>query len=186
MTPRVSSSLTRQRVLEAAAELFADAGYASTSMEQIRTAAGVSNGSLYHLFPDKLSLAAHLFSAGMQECQVGLLEAIDRAETAEQGIRESVTGQLRWVEDNVATARILYGDVPDDVLVAASATHDASARDYVHVTRQWLKRHVVDGTIVDRPYEVTHALWLGPAQEDSRLSLRGRVRPAPRPAARDL
>ena len=45
-------------------------------MEQIRKAAGVSNGSLYHLFPDKLTLAAHLFSAGMQECQTGLLETL--------------------------------------------------------------------------------------------------------------
>jgi AcrR family transcriptional regulator len=186
MAPRTARLATKQRVVEAAAELFSAGGYASTSMEQIRTAAGVSNGSLFHLFPDKVSLAAHLFSAGMHECQAGLIDAIDRAETAEHGIRDAVTCQLRWVEGNVATARVVYGDVPEDVLVAASATHDASAREYVRVTTQWLKRHVSEGSIVDRPYEVTHALWLGPTQEYSRHWLRGRVRRRPRLVAGDL
>jgi AcrR family transcriptional regulator len=180
MAPRASSPATKQRVVQAAAELFGATGYASTSMEQIRTAAGVSNGSLYHLFPDKVSLAAHLFSAGMRDCQAGLLDAIDHADTAERGIRAAVTWQLEWVEDNRATARVLYGDVPDDVLVAASATHDPSARDYVRMTTLWLKRHIAEGSIVDRPFEVTHALWLGPTQEYSRHWLRGRARRRPR------
>jgi AcrR family transcriptional regulator len=155
-------------------------------MEQIRKAAGVSNGSLYHLFPDKLTLAAHLFSAGMHECQTGLLETLAAAETAEHGVRTAVAWQLEWVDDHAATARILYGDVPDEVLVAASPTQDRSARDYVRATTQWLNGHIAAGTIRDRPYEVTHALWLGPTQEYSRHWLRGRVKLRPRRVADDF
>jgi AcrR family transcriptional regulator len=186
MSQHTSTSTTRDRVVQAAAELFGSQGYGSTSMEQIRRAAEVSNGSLYHLFPDKVTLAAHLFSAGMQECHAGILASIAEAETAEQGIRAAVTWQLGWVDDNLATARILYGDVPDDVLVVASPTHDRSARDYVRTTTQWLDRHVLEGSIVDRPFAVTHALWLGPTQEYSRHWLHGRARLRPRRAAADF
>jgi AcrR family transcriptional regulator len=186
MPPRVSTTTTRERVVQAAAELLGSQGYASTSMEQIRKAAGVSNGSLYHLFPDKTTLAAHLFSAGMQECQAGVLDSLAHAESAEQGIRDAVTRQLSWVDDNPATASIVYGDVPDDVLVAASPTHDRSARDYVRVTMRWLNQQILEGSIRDRPFEVTHALWLGPAQEYSRHWLRGRVKQRPRHVVDDL
>ena len=177
---------TKDRVVQVSAELFGAQGYAATSMEQIRRTAGVSNGSLYHLFPDKVTLAAHLFSAGMQECQAGLLDSIAAAETAEQGVRDAVAWQLGWVDDNEATARIVYGDVPDDVLAVASPTHDRSARDYVRKTTQWLNRHVLEGSITDRPFAVNHALWLGPTQEYSRHWLRGRVKLRPRRVANDL
>ena len=155
-------------------------------MEQIRRTAEISNGSLYHLFPDKVALAAHLFCAGMQQCQSGLLDVIAHAETAEQGIRDAVAWQSGWVDDNVATARIVYGDVPDEMLLAASPTHDRSARDYVRNTKQWVHRHVLDGTLRDLPFAVTHALWLGPTQEYCRHWLGGRAKLRPRRVATDL
>ena len=173
-------------MIQVAAELFGSQGYATTSMEQIRRVAGVSNGSLYHLFPDKVTLAAHLFSAGMHECQAGLLDSITGAESAEQGVRDAVAWQLGWVDSNHAMARILYGDVPDDVLAIASPMHDRSARDYVRTTTRWLNRHVHEGSILDRPFAVTHALWLGPTQEYSRHWLHGRARLRPRRVADDL
>ena len=180
------ATTTKSRVVQTAADLFGSQGYSSTSMEQIRKAAGVSNGSLYHLFPEKVALAAYLFSTGMHECQAGVLASVLDAETAEQGIRAAVAWQLGWVDENAATARILYGDIPDDVLVAASPAHDGSAREYVRTTTRWLHRHILAGSIRDRPYPVTHALWLGPTQEYSRHWLRGRVKPRPRSVADDL
>jgi AcrR family transcriptional regulator len=186
MTSRTPTVTTKARVVQAATELFGSLGYAATSMEQVRRRAGVSNGSLYHLFPDKVTLGGYLFSAGMHECQAGLLAVIADADAAQQGIRNAVAWQLGWVDDNAATARILYGDVPDDVIVAAAAVHDPSARNYVRTTTQWLNRHVLEGSIVDRPFAVTHALWLGPTQEYSRHWLRGRVKQRPRRVAADL
>ena len=186
MTSRTPTVTTKDRVVQAATELFGSLGYAATSMEQVRRRAGVSNGSLYHLFPDKVTLGGYLFGAGMHECQAGLLAVIADADAAQQGIRNAVAWQLGWVDDNAATARILYGDVPDDVMVAAAAVHDPSARNYVRTTTQWLNRHVLEGSIVDRPFAVTHALWLGPTQEYSRHWLRGRVKQRPRRVAADL
>jgi AcrR family transcriptional regulator len=49
-----------QAILEAAAELFAEHGYARTTTNKIALRAGVSVGSLYQYFPDKDAVLAHL------------------------------------------------------------------------------------------------------------------------------
>jgi AcrR family transcriptional regulator len=43
---------TRERIVEAGAELFGRQGYAATGIKQIVTAAHAPFGSLYHFFPD--------------------------------------------------------------------------------------------------------------------------------------
>jgi AcrR family transcriptional regulator len=45
-----------ERVLDAAAQIFADAGYDAATTEAIAARAGVSIGSLYQFFPNKQSL----------------------------------------------------------------------------------------------------------------------------------
>ncbi len=47
---------TRDRILDAAVELFHRQGYADTSIAQIRDEAGVSSSSLYHFYPTKDAL----------------------------------------------------------------------------------------------------------------------------------
>lgn len=53
-TPRqVRAELTRQRILSAAAHVFAEQGYAAGTTNRIAERAGVSIGSLYQYFPGK-------------------------------------------------------------------------------------------------------------------------------------
>jgi AcrR family transcriptional regulator len=47
---------TRQRVLDAAAQSFASAGFSRTTVEQIAAAAGVSKANVYHHFRNKESI----------------------------------------------------------------------------------------------------------------------------------
>jgi len=58
MTPRTSDA--RQRIVQAALELFAARGYYNTGIADILKESGVGRGSLYHYFPSKkeLGLAA--------------------------------------------------------------------------------------------------------------------------------
>jgi AcrR family transcriptional regulator len=157
-----------------------------TSMEQVRRNAGVSNGSLYHLYPSKAVLAARLYCDGMIQCQDGVIAAVRAASSAETGVRAAVAFQTLWVDQHVQLARLVYADMPDEVLVAAASTLDGPSRHYVRVVEQWLRSHVENGALTDRPFVVLHALWLGPAQEFCRHWLRGRGRLRPRHVADQL
>lgn len=44
---------TRQQLVDAATELFADRGYEGTSIEAVLERVSMSRGSLYHHFPGK-------------------------------------------------------------------------------------------------------------------------------------
>jgi AcrR family transcriptional regulator len=48
---------TRRRILEVAAEAFADRGYAGTSLNDVLKASGVTKGGFYFHFPSKEALA---------------------------------------------------------------------------------------------------------------------------------
>ncbi len=54
---------TRQRLVEAARELFWLKGYNSTSVAEILSAAGANSGSLYHYFPTKQDLLVEVLES---------------------------------------------------------------------------------------------------------------------------
>src|SRR3954469_131177 len=83
---------TADRVLAAALPLFVTPGYAGASLEKVRRDAGVSNGSLYHHFPRRADLAAHLLNEGMRQCQDAVLAVVTGGGAAEQGGRAGRAG----------------------------------------------------------------------------------------------
>ena len=54
---------TRTRVIEAAARLFAERGLEAVSIQDIRDASGVSNGSIFHHFGSKNGVALQVYLA---------------------------------------------------------------------------------------------------------------------------
>jgi AcrR family transcriptional regulator len=170
------------RLKAEALRMFMVDGYVGLSMQEVRLRAGVSNGSLYHYFPSKVDLVAHLRVDGMRQCQDVVLGAVGRVD-AEEGVRAVVAVYLRWVEANPEMASLLFADLPDGVLLAADTTLAEPNRAYVRVIRKWLEAHMRAGLLVERPFEIAHALWLGPTQEFCRHWLRGRTRLRPSKAA---
>lgn len=55
------SSSTRRALLDSAADLFAERGYAGTSLDEVVTAARVTKGALYHHYKGKLALFEAVF-----------------------------------------------------------------------------------------------------------------------------
>ena len=81
LTPR--GRATRDRIVAEAARLIFEHGVASTSVEDVKTAAGVSSSQLYHYFDDKQALVraviAHQTDAVL-EAQQPLLGRLDSLE----------------------------------------------------------------------------------------------------------
>ncbi len=59
----MSEATTRDRLVYAALQLFAQKGYGSTSVADVRQAADVHSGSLYHFFPGKQDLLLAVLEA---------------------------------------------------------------------------------------------------------------------------
>lgn len=66
---------SRRRILDTALRLFAERGYASTPVDAIVQAAGISPGLLYHYFPSKLDLLRAVFAASMADVQASFAAA---------------------------------------------------------------------------------------------------------------
>jgi AcrR family transcriptional regulator len=181
-----SALRTADRLKEEALQLFMLDGYAGLSMQEVRLRAGVSNGSLYHHFPSKADLVAALRVEGMRQCQDAVLGALDGVDVAEEGVGVTVENYLRWVEAHREMASLLFADLPDGVVLAAESVLAEPNRRYVQVVGEWLDAHMRAGALVERPFEIAHALWLGPTQEFCRHWLRGRTRLGPTGAAADL
>jgi AcrR family transcriptional regulator len=85
------SASTRRALVEVAERLFAEQGYAATSLDAIVAGADVTKGALYHHFSGKQALFEAVFekveSAGAHAVQATLREQRDPWEKAISGLR---------------------------------------------------------------------------------------------------
>jgi AcrR family transcriptional regulator len=107
---------TRQRLLEAAAEEFARAGYLGANINTISTAAGFAKGTIYNYFPSKQALLLAAIDATAQQHLDFIAEQVctepDPAHRLEQFYR---TG-FEFVTRYLPQARMLFNTIngPDE------------------------------------------------------------------------
>lgn len=92
MSPRSSEQYaeirenSREKILNAAMELFAERGYHNTSIEQIRKEAEVSKGLIYNYFEKKEDLMTAIVMDAMKEGD-DIVAQMESRESAEEKIR---------------------------------------------------------------------------------------------------
>jgi AcrR family transcriptional regulator len=69
---------TRRRILEVAAEAFADRGYAGTSLSDVLKASGVTKGGFYFHFPSKEALAVATLRHKQEQWTAAVMAAVLR------------------------------------------------------------------------------------------------------------
>src|ERR671917_237525 len=112
---------TREALLDAALTAFTARGYGSTTMTDVRRAAGASTGSLYHHFPTREHLAAAVWLDGLGRFQGGVAATLARPRPARSGIRRGVAFHLEWVAEHPELARMLLSGQDPAVRRAAAA-----------------------------------------------------------------
>lgn len=105
---------TRQRLLEAAARVFSDYGYAAGTTNRIAAAAGHSIGSLYQYFPNKDAILAELVAAhsraGVDAIRARLNGPLP--ESLEAKVRLFVVAAIDNHRDDPALHRVLFEEAP--------------------------------------------------------------------------
>jgi AcrR family transcriptional regulator len=176
----------RHRILDAALRCFTENGYDATTIDQVRVAAGVSVGAVYHHFADKGELAAAVYVEGLRAYHDGFVAALERGADARAGLRGAVTHHVDWCTDHPALARFLFAE--RRVVAAGAAAEDLAEenRRFMAAVARWYRPHVQYGVLRDLPFDIGAALLFGPAQDWVRLWLAGRTSTPPTKAKRLL
>jgi AcrR family transcriptional regulator len=150
---------TRQRIVDASAELLRTQGYAATGVKQIVTEAQAPFGSLYHFFPggkEQLGAEAIRTSGALYEL---LIPAVfDPAPDLVTGVREFFAG---------AAAHLVETDYHDACPIATVALEVSSSSEAMRIAcadvfERWIvagaKRFVAGGVAEPRARELTIAM----------------------------
>lgn len=107
-------------VLEAAARLFAQRGYAATSMRDIAQAASMLPGSLYYHFAAKEDLLAAVYEAGVRDIVAAARAAAERQTDPWDRLEATCVAHLETVLRRSDTAQVLIRVLPEQVPAAAA------------------------------------------------------------------
>ncbi len=84
-TPKAEE--TRERIVDAALDLFRDKGFDETTMRDIAGAAGVATGAAYYYFRSKEELVMAFYARTAEEARTILPPAIDRSKDLRKRLR---------------------------------------------------------------------------------------------------
>ena len=178
----------RTALLNAARAKLAEKGFATTSMDEIRRAAEVSNGSLFHHFPTKNALARALYIAALHDYQAAQTAVMAKARSARAGIEGMVAAHIDWVLADRVSARILV-ELRDSTAVEGDDVDWKVVNQAAFETlRAWIQRWVDAGEMIALPFDVWMAVVFAPVLQLTRgwaLRPTQKVAPAVRRALAD-
>ena len=88
---------SRERIVERAAELFAERGIAATTVDEVLAAAGAGKGQFYHYFRSRDELAAAAVGFRCAQVVAGLTQALG-AVSSLAGLEQALTGFVAGFE----------------------------------------------------------------------------------------
>ncbi|MCG8491196.1 MAG: TetR/AcrR family transcriptional regulator [Sneathiellales bacterium] len=118
---------TRKRILDAAAKLFRESGYAAVSLRSIADAADMKAGSVYYHFKSKEEIVLEVLDLGIERVHSaveGVFSARDSFYSVSALIEGAITAHLKTLLEHTdytsANVRI-YGQVPESIRIDALA-----------------------------------------------------------------
>ena len=166
------SGSRRDRILAAALDCFVEAGYGGAGISDIQKRSGASVGSIYHFFGGKDGIAVALFSEGLRSWSRASLTFPPDA-SAESIVRASVSGAVTWALENLKLYRFMEGTRFLAPILAAEQETSAIVMEARSIGEAMMLRLAGTGAVKALPWDVMHALILGPAYDWLRLYAHG-------------
>jgi AcrR family transcriptional regulator len=173
---------TRQRILDAAEEVFAEKGYHGAVVDDIIRVAKTSKGGFYFHFPSKQGIFLALIDALAPK----LMAAVDRAIEHEDTAAGKVDAALRMVLEQFSRHRRLSKIL---LVEAVGLGHGFDEKiveirgQFAGMIRRYLDLAVAEGVIAPLDTDVASYAWFGAINE---VVVRWLVTPDPEPLERAL
>ena len=149
---------TKERVLSAALEVFAERGYHAATVEEIAERAGMTKGAVYYWFRDKEDLACDLQREVWMTIAAEAQRVLDPDANAIDNLKLAFRGYLMSLDDS-AQARFFLRDC------WAVASLDAANREQlemgVRLVQQLVEEGIRRGDVVDIDAEMFTRVLLG-------------------------
>jgi AcrR family transcriptional regulator len=118
MTARVDMAIpVQERLLAAASRLFAERGFAPTSVQDIVELAGVTKGAMYHYYSSKDDLLQQIYTRLLAVQQERLAEIAEAPRPVAERLREAaadvVVSTLENLDDAMVSFRSIHMLPPD-------------------------------------------------------------------------
>ena len=118
---RLTADARRRQLFDVALSLFAEHGYAATTMDDIAEAAGVTKPLVYQHFESKRALYLELLDVVSEDLVDRIVQSTAAAEGPRQQVELGFAGYFELMVDNELAFRLLYGrDAPDDTELGAA------------------------------------------------------------------
>jgi AcrR family transcriptional regulator len=99
--------MTRDDILEAAAQIFGQKGFHATSMNDIAQAVNLQKASLYHHVTSKQEILVDVLDQALDMLIANMQEVIERPLPPDEKLRESMRVYLKTMLDNRELAAVL-------------------------------------------------------------------------------
>jgi TetR/AcrR family transcriptional regulator, cholesterol catabolism regulator len=120
---------TRERILQCAAQVLAEKGYAGSTLADIADRANTKAGSLYYYFDSREGMIREIMTRGIVETQSHVSRAVDDLgpdATSRDRLAAAISAQVRYLltENDIARASIrTLGQAPPEVQGPAIDLH---------------------------------------------------------------
>lgn len=155
------SEQTRERILEAALELFRAKGFAAATMREVAAAAGMATGAAYYYFPSKEAIVLAFYERARQEMEPLAAEVLAGPKKLEDRLGGLIAMKLRYFAPNRKFLGALLGSAADpSSTLSPFSTETAAIREFDTATFQ----RAIDGSDVTPPKDLAPhlapMLWL--------------------------
>ena len=158
------SDETRSRILDAAADVFADKGYHDARMDEIVAASQTSKGGVYHHFPSKTYIFFALIDKFTKLLEDRLKVAIEKEEHGLQRVDAAIKicmhtfGQHRTLAKIALVQAVGLGETFEE---KRRAINDR----FAGIIQKYLEQAIADGSIPEIDTEVAARAWMGALNE---------------------
>jgi len=124
---RLTKDERRTRIMDAAAQVFADRGYEPATLDEIAEAAGISKPVIYDHFSSKKELHISLIESHGEALIEFMAERVGRAETPSEALAAGLGALLEFVERDPYAWRLLFQEpsATDPEIVEAHRANQA-------------------------------------------------------------
>lgn len=155
---------TRNRILDAAMEVFSDKGYNDALVDDIAKESETSKGAFYFHFPSKRAI----FEALLHRLVQGIVRDVEETIDARQGAVAKIQGALETVLETFArhekATRLLIVEATG-LGKAFDKQVYAAHREFAKLIANHLQAAIDDGSIAPIDVELTSYAWLGAIYE---------------------